>query len=70
MRYPYFREHGLFVGSGIVEAGCKSRLKLSGMRWNIPCATVILTLRSHQASGRFEPIWLQPHNQTVAHATA
>jgi hypothetical protein len=36
MRYAYFRDHGLFVGSGVVEAGCKSlvgqRLKLSGMR--------------------------------------
>lgn len=41
MRYAYFREHPLFVGSGVVEAGCNSlvgqRLKLSGMtfydRW-------------------------------------
>ena len=36
MRYAYFRERGMFVGSGVVEAGCKSivgqRLKLSGMR--------------------------------------
>jgi hypothetical protein len=69
MRYAYFREHGLFVGSGVVEAGCNSlvgqRLKLSGMRWNIPGATAILTLRCHQASGRFDHIWTQPHNQTA-----
>jgi len=36
MRYPEFREKGLFVGSGVIEAGCKSvigsRLKRSGMR--------------------------------------
>ncbi len=36
MRYAYFREHGMFIGSGTVEAGCKAvvgqRLKLSGMR--------------------------------------
>ena len=74
MRYAYFREHGLFVGSGVVEAGCKSivgqRLKLSGMRWNIPGATSILTLRCHQASGRFDHIWTQPHNQTATYATA
>ncbi|CCK63908.1 ISKra4 family transposase [Mycobacterium canetti] len=67
MRYAYFREHGLFVGSGTVEAGCKvligQRLKLSGMRWNLPGATGILTLRCHQASGRWEHIWSQPHNQ-------
>jgi hypothetical protein len=69
MRYAYFREHGLFVGSGVVEAGCKSvvgqRLKLSGMRWNIPGATGILTLRCHQASDRFDHIWTQLHNQTA-----
>jgi len=69
MRYAYFRAHGMFVGSGVVEAGCKSlvgqRLKLSGMRWNIPGATGILTLRCHQASDRFDRIWTQPHNQTA-----
>lgn len=74
MRYTYFREHGLFVGSGVVEAGCKSivgqRLKLSGMRWNLPGATGILTLRCHQASDRFDHIWTQPHNQIAAYATA
>ena len=61
MRYAYFREHGMFIGSGIVEAGCKAvigqRLKLSGMRWNIPGATGILTLRCQHASGRWEQIW-------------
>jgi len=69
MRYAYFREHGMFVGSGTVEAGCKAvigqRLKLSGMRWNIPGATGILTLRCQHASGRWEQIWTQPHNQTA-----
>ena len=74
MRYAYFRERGMFVGSGVVEAGCKSivgqRLKLSGMRWNIPGATGILTLRCHQASDRFDHIWSQPHNQIATHAIA
>jgi hypothetical protein len=69
MRYAYFREHGMFIGSGTVEAGCKAvigqRLKLSGMRWNIPGATGILTLRCEQASNRFERIWTHPHNQTA-----
>ena len=64
MRYAYFREHGMFIGSGTVEAGCKAvvgqRLKLSGMRWNIPGATGILTLRCEQASNRFEHIWTRP----------
>ena len=64
----------MFVGSGVVEAGCKAivgqRLKLSGMRWNIPGATGILTLRCHQASDRWDQIWPQPHNQTATHAIA
>lgn len=68
MRYAYFRDLGMFVGSGAVEAACKAvvgqRLKLSGMRWNVPGAAAILTLRCHQASGRFDNIWLRPHNQT------
>jgi len=37
MRYTKFRKQGLFVGSGVIEAGCKtvigSRLKQSGMFW-------------------------------------
>jgi hypothetical protein len=64
MRYAYFRDHGMFIGSGTVEAGCKTiigqRLKLSGMRWNIPGATAILTLRCQQASNRWEHIWTPP----------
>ena len=70
MRYSHFRSHGLFVGSGVVEAGCKSvigqRLKLSGMHWSQPGATGILTLRCQQASGRWEEIWQQPPNLSGA----
>jgi len=70
MRYEHFRSHGLFVGSGAVEAGCKSvigqRLKLSGMHWSQPGATGILTLRCQQASGRWEEIWQQPPNRPGA----
>jgi hypothetical protein len=68
MRYKRFRSLGMFIGSGAVEAGCKAvigqRLKLSGMHWSIPGATGILTLRCQEASGRWEEIWPQPHNQT------
>ena len=70
MRYAHFRSLGLFVGSGVVEAGCKAvigqRLKLSGMRWTIPGAASIATLRCQQASNRWEEIWQRPHNQTPA----
>ena len=49
MRYRWFRSCGLFVGSGVVESGCKAvigqRLKMSGMRWTITGADAITTLR-------------------------
>jgi hypothetical protein len=74
MRYAYFRELGMFVGSGAVEAGCKAvigqRMKLSGMRWNIPGATGILTLRCHQASDRWDHIWTRPTQPDPAVLTA
>ena len=67
MRYKWFRSRGLFVGSGVVESGCKAvigqRLKLSGMHWSQPGAAGILTLRCQQASGRWEEIWQQPPSQ-------
>jgi len=66
MRYQHFRDLGMFVGSGVVEAGCKSigqRLKLSGMRWTIHGATGIATLRCLDASGRRDEIWQRPHSQ-------
>ena len=54
MRYRWFRSRGLFVGSGVVESGCKAiigqRLKLSGMRWTVTGADAIATLRCQQAS--------------------
>jgi hypothetical protein len=58
MAYGTFREAGLFVGSGVVEAGCKTiiaqRLKQSGMRWTTLGATGIFTLRCEQASGTWQ----------------
>jgi hypothetical protein len=54
MRYAYYRNLGMFVGSGVVEAGCKNvlgaRLKRSGMHWTAPGATAITTLRCHHSS--------------------
>lgn len=61
MRYPKFREQHLFVGSGVIEAGCKtvigSRLKRSGMFWTVRGANAILALRCCQLNGRFEDYW-------------
>ena len=56
-----FRSQGLFVGSGVVEAGCKTifsqRLKLSGMHWTVRGANAIIELRCHQLSSRWEEFW-------------
>jgi hypothetical protein len=61
MRYPNFRRQHLFVGSGVIEAGCKtvigSRLKQSGMFWTVKGANAILALRCCQLNGRFEDYW-------------
>ena len=70
MRYKWFRSRGLFVGSGAVEAGCKSvigqRLKLSGMHWTVASADAITTLRCQQASRPEDRIWTASNNQTPA----
>ena len=61
MRYPKFRRQHLFIGSGVIEAGCKtvigSRLKQSGMFWTIRGANAILALRCAHLNGRFEDYW-------------
>ena len=54
MRYHWFRQCGLFVGSGVVEASCKTvigqRLKQSGMHWTVNGADAIIALRCREAS--------------------
>jgi hypothetical protein len=61
MRYPKFRDQHLFVGTGVIEAGCKaligSRCKQSGMFWTVRGANAILALRCCQFNGRFEVYW-------------
>src|SRR3984893_11870035 len=61
MRYGKFRDAGLFIGSGVVEAGCKNvigkRLKQSGMWWTVRGANSIIWLRCCQLSGRWEDHW-------------
>ena len=63
MRYPEFRTQGLCVGSGVVEAGCRTvagtRLKRSGMQWSVAGANAILALRCCRLSGRFEDFWAE-----------
>lgn len=61
MLYAEWIKQGLFVGSGVIEAGCKTivgqRLKLSGMRWTVRGANAIIALRCCQISGRWEEFW-------------
>lgn len=63
MRYDEFRRQGLFVGSGVLEAGCKSvigqRLKQSGMHWTVKGANSIIALRCCFFSNRWEDFWEQ-----------
>lgn len=63
MRYAAFKAQGMFVGSGVVEAGCKhviaQRLKQSGMQWTVRGANAIIELRCAEASNRTEDYWEQ-----------
>ena len=68
MRYKWFRSRGLFVGSGVIESGCKSvigqRLKQAGMHWTTAGADAIIALRCREASSTWEAICNTPHTQT------
>jgi hypothetical protein len=61
MDYPRFEAMGLCVGSGVVEAGCKTavgvRLKRAGMRWSVGGANAIAALRCCRLSGRYDDFW-------------
>lgn len=63
MRYPAFRAQGMHVGSGIVEAACKSvvttRLKRTGMRWTPEGLDAILPLRTCVLNRTYDDFWEQ-----------
>ena len=66
MQYGTFRERGFFIGSGVIEAGCKtvigSRCKQAGMFWGEPGAENILALRCIQSSRRLDNFWKERLN--------
>ena len=70
MQYGTFRRKGFFIGSGVVEAGCKTvigaRCKQSGMFWGKPGAENILALRCIQASRRLDQFWKERLNAHAA----
>jgi hypothetical protein len=61
MDYAGAAERHLPIGSGVVEAACKTlatqRLKRSGMRWRHAGGQAILTLRGLAQSKRFDHAW-------------
>ena len=66
MRYGTYRAQGLFYGSGVIEAGCKSvvgqRLKESGMFWTENGAASVLALRCALKGNRWEECWDRINN--------
>jgi hypothetical protein len=63
MRYAEYQARGLFIGSGVIEAGCKTvigqRLKQSGMFWGVTGAQNVLDIRSLLENRQFGPFWEQ-----------
>jgi hypothetical protein len=70
MKYGSFRRQGFFIGSGVVEAGCKTviaaRCKQSGMFWGQPGAENVLALRCIHASRRLDQFWRERLNALAA----
>jgi hypothetical protein len=67
MQYGSFRAARYFIGSGVVEAGCKTvigaRCKQSGMFWSLPGAENVLALRCIHSSRRLDQFWKHRLNQ-------
>ncbi len=61
MGYAAAKAQGLPIGSGVVEAACKTlvtqRMKRSGMRWRHEGGQALLTLRGLVQSDRFDHGW-------------
>jgi Uncharacterised protein family (UPF0236) len=70
MQYGTFRSQGYFIGSGVVEAGCKTvigaRCKQSGMFWGKTGAENILAFRCIHASRRLDAFWKERLNNHAA----
>tara|TARA_B100000949_G_C14245943_1_gene435827 strand:- start:37 stop:1269 length:1233 start_codon:yes stop_codon:yes gene_type:complete len=60
-RYQHFREQGFFIGSGVIEAGCKTivgkRMKQSGMFWGEQGGEDLLKLRCLILGPHFDAAW-------------
>ncbi len=65
MKYDEYILNGWFIGSGVIESGCKcvvqQRLDLSGMHWSLQGAEALLPIRALYKSGRLDEL----HNWRV-----
>ena len=70
MQYGTFRKKGYFIGSGVVEAGCKAvigaRCKQSGMFWSEAGAENVLALRCIERSRQWDNFWKSRANDHAA----
>ena len=68
-RYGEYQAKGFFIGSGVIEAGCKTvigrRLKQSGMFWSETGAEDLLSLRCQIIGPQFDAVW-QARRQLLA----
>ncbi len=70
MMYGTYRAKGWFIGSGVIEAGCRTvvgkRLKQLGMFWSEEGATGVLNFHALLLSGRFDDFWKDRANAHAA----
>ena len=76
MKYDEYILKGWFIGSGVVESGCKcvvqQRLDLSGMHWSLWGAEALLPIRALYKSGRLDEFhnWMVRNLKQVAFTAA
>ncbi len=58
MDYAAYLQQGWPIGTGVIEGVCrhlvKDRMELAGMRWTVPGAEALLTLRAVHENGDWE----------------
>ena len=68
MNYGVFSACGIFVGSGVIESGCKlivgNRMKNAGMHWSKPHAENMINLRCSIRNGDFLDSYLRHHTDS------
>lgn len=70
MQYGTFRKKGYFIGSDVIEAGCKTlvgkRCKQSGMFWSEIGASNIISLRCIPRRRQWDAFWKARANELAA----